>query len=480
MMNSPVAPPPDTRRLEELTVRQNREIYAASAGLPFDESVMLEAAARLESEYRPLLEFRDMRDFALDGLAEAKCARWDLDIRHAMEENLRCPATGNDGPVACWSEWKSAERSSTGPGPLRRIFGEFISRSGTLAELIEGRYSALQQHYAGYGTTPLEVFARREGTTPADLQRLIMRLGSACRAPFHAALMKMTVAVFGRDDAGIAELHALHNNRMYEPLAPLFAGRDPLAAVHRALGLLGFSADAIALDCEERPGKYAGAFCLPVQIPDDIRISVRPVSPHHLEDMLFHEYGHAAHFSSIDGGLPFMDRYWIHSGTHETFATLFETLTGLPDFAREVMGIKGINAYALEEFTRFKFLLTGAWLAAGGAAVCDAWIEQLSWPDVERRLAGYIKAFTGLEAPPAWARLDPFVSKLDPYGTGYVMAAVRVSHWLDELFLDWGNRWWSDHRAGDAIRLRMKAGGRVRFRPAWLEPPAFERRWIAG
>jgi hypothetical protein len=479
-MNAPDAPAPDTKRLEELTIRQNREIYAESAGLPFDAKAILAAAEQLGPEYQSLLKFADMRDFALDGLTEAKCTRWNLEIRNAMERNLRCPVKGDEGSVVCWSDWKSAERSTKDPESLRRIFDEFVNRSGPLVELIEARYSVLQRQYAEYGTTPLEVFAHREGTIPADLRRLMTDLGSACCAPFRAALLKMSSAAFGHDDVSIAELHALHNNRMYEPLAPLFDGRDPLAAVHQALGLLGFSTDGIALDCEERPGKYAGAFCLPVQIPGDVRVSVRPASPHHLEDMLFHEYGHAVHFSSIDEGLPFMDRYWIHSGTHETFATLFETLTGLPDFALEVMGFNGSNVRALAEFTRFKFLLTGAWLAAGGAAVCDAWIEQLPWIDVERRLASYVKAFTGLKAPPAWARLDPFVNKLDPYGAGYVLAAVRVSHWLDRLFSEWGDRWWANRRAGDAIRLCMKAGGRVRFRPDWLEPSAFKQRWIGG
>jgi hypothetical protein len=477
-MNSEDPLSPATGRLEELTVALNREIYAENAGLSFNESAMRAAAEQLKRVYRSLLVSPPLRDFALDGLAEAECNRWDLEIRSAMARNLYCPSAGANGSTLPWRDWKCAERNASEPGFLRRIFDEFVSRSEPLVQLIEARYSGLRQQYAEYGTTPLHVFARREGTTPADLRRLTTCLGPACGTSFRTLLLDLSRSVFGHEDVTVAELHALHNNRMYEPLAPLFTGREPIAEVRRALALLGFNMDAIALDCEERPGKYAGAFCLPVQVPGDVRISVRPVSAHHLEDMLFHEYGHAMHFASVDADLPFIDRYWIHSGTHETFATLFEALSGLPEFAREVMGFDESDIHALAKFARFKFLLTGTWLAAGAATVCDAWIDQLSWLETEHRLARYVEAFTGLQVPPAWARLDPFVSKLDPYAAGYVMASVRINHWIDELQGEWGDFWWANRRAGDSIRTRMRAGGRVRFEPSWLDPSAFARRWI--
>jgi hypothetical protein len=466
------------QRLESLTVALNRELWAEGAGLPFDEAAVSGISRQLEHEHHALLGRPGLLHFALDGLGEARCSSWDLDLRRVAEASLVCPAAARDGAPVHWRDWKSAERDAADPRTLRRLFHAFIDGSGPLVEPIEARYSGLRQLYADHGTTPLDVFASREGTTAPDLRRLLSELGEACRAPFCAALVEMSRAVFGHGNATVAEVHALHNNRMYEPLAPLAAGRDPLAAVRRALELMGFRAHDIALDFEDRPGKYAGAFCFPVQIPGDVRISVRPVSPHHLEDMLFHEHGHALHFAGIDPDLPFVDRYWIRSGTHETFATLFETLTALPGFAPEVMGLDESGARALACFARFKFLLTGAWLGAAAAAVCDAWIERLPWLEVEQRLAAHVERFTGLHAPPAWARLDPFVSKVDPYVVGYAMAAVRVVHWLDVLRAGWGDRWWADPRAGESIRRRMSAGGRVSFEPAWLEVSAFARRWV--
>jgi hypothetical protein len=286
----------------------------------------------------------------------------------------------------------------------------------------------------------------------------------------------MARQVFGASEVTFAELHALYLNRMYEPLAPLFAGRDVLADIRTTFGRLGFSIAAIALDFEDRPKKYPGAFCYPVRTPGDVRISVRPASPHHLADMLFHEFGHAVHFTGIDPALPFADRYWIHSGTHETFATLFESWLGSPEFLRDALGFDEAAVRQLVTFDRFKSLVTGTWLAATGAAVCDAWLDNLTWPELEQRLAEYLERFTGLPVPPGWARLDQFVSNVDPYPLGYVMAAVRVAHWLNELEAIYGQQWWADRRAGQAISARIQLGGAVRFEPAWLDPAPFLER----
>jgi len=323
----------------------------------------------------------------------------------------------------------------------------------------------------------LHVFARHEGTTPEAMRALALEIGQACRKPFKSALQDLASQVFW-GDVTAAELRALYLNRMYEPLAPLFARRDPLVDVRVAFSRLGFDIDRITVDLQDRPKKYAGAFCFSVQIPGDVRISVRPTSPHHLADMLFHEFGHAAHFAGIDPTLPFADRYWMHAGTHETVAALFESLLGLPGFLSETMRLDEPQVRRLVAFDRFKNLLTGTWLAAAGLTVCDAWMEHLTWAEIEQRYAKYCEQFTGVPIPPGFVRLDLYVSRVDPYPLGYVMAAVRVAHWLDELQADWGACWWADERAGQAIRERIRLGGALGFRGEWMNTATFVRRWV--
>ena len=70
------------------------------------------------------------------------------------------------------------------------------------------------------------------------------------------------------------------------------------------------------------------------------------------------------------------------------------------------------------------------------------------------------------------------MSRVDAYPLGYVMAAVRVAHWLEELEANWDARWWADERAGQAIRERICLGGALKFEDEWLDSGAFVRRWI--
>ena len=466
----------DAQRLEVLTCALNAERYAEAAGLPADQARMAQLASELEAIFRQAVSEPRTRDMALDGLADALAMEPTQRLDRQREALLVYPAITVDGEAAAWHNYKRVQRALTDPQDLRRLFDFFEERSQALTPIIRERYAGRRELYARYATTPLEVFARREHTTPQALLRLAVQVGDRCRAPFRQALAGLARQVFGKPEVTFAELHALNLNRMYEPLAPRFSARDALADIRATFGRLGFSLAAIALDFEDRPLKYPGAFCYPVQTPGDVRICVRPASPHHLADMLFHEFGHAVHFSGIDPALPFADRYWIHSGTHETFATLFESWLGLPEFLQSALGFDEAATRELVTFDRFKNLITGTWLAAAGAAVCDAWLDNLGWPEIEQRLAEYLERFTGLPAPPGWARLDQFVSNVDPYPLGYVVAAVRVAHWLHELEAGFGRQWWAQPGAGEAISERIRLGGAVRFEPAWLDPAPFLER----
>lgn len=467
-------------RLEELTVLISRELYAEAIGLPYDETATHAYAAELEAEYYSALNDPAGRDLALDGLADARTTEWYLRLLGIMDETLAFPNFVAGGEAVTWRNWKEAERELNDAGARRELFAGFVEKSTVLMPLIEERYLARRKLHEAHGTTPLDIFARRERTTPQTIRALCLQLGQLCRERFRSALSDLARQVFGPGEVAAAELHALYLNRMYEPTDPLFAGRDSLADVRTAFTGLGFALDSIPVDLADRPKKHGGAFCYPVQVPGDVRVAVCPVSPHHLTDMLFHEFGHAVHFAGIDPARPFADRYWIRAGTHETFSTLFESLLGLPGFLREVLSFRDQEIAQLMTFDRFKSLLTGTWLAATGATVCDAWLERLSWLEIESRFAAYVERFTNVSIPPGFARLDSLMNEVHPYPLGYVIAVARVAHWLDELASEFGERWWADKRASDSIRERIRQGGAVRFDESWMNTIAFERRWLAN
>jgi hypothetical protein len=460
--------------LEAATVALNACLYADDVGLPLPADAYAEPMAALEHLYAHILAEGEStyRPFAIDAQAEARRLAQDRAVAAAMDEHLALPGQTVDGQPLTWRNWKAFERAVAGqPGgaDLQAAFAGLVAQSAALVPALEARAAQLRADYAPHGLTPVHLFAAREGVSVAQLRALLERVGRQGRPAFAAVLDRLAQRVFGRA-AGPAELRALYLNLMYAPAAGLFdaatAVRDTLAA----FSVLDFDLGGVSVDVEDRPRKYPGAFCFPVQIPGDVRVSVRTATAHHLVDMLYHEFGHAVHFSGIAPERSFLERYWILAGTHEVFSTLFESLLGEPRYLAQQFGLDGAGLRQLLDFAEFKRLLTGAWLGAAALTVLDAWLEGLAWPKVEERYGAHMRAFTGVAMPAGFARLEPFTATLSIYPAGYVLAEVRVAHWLRRLRALGGEAWWQSAAARADIRAHVVQGGAVRWPAAWNEP----------
>jgi hypothetical protein len=189
--------------------------------------------------------------------------------------------------------------------------------------------------------------------------------------------------------------------------------------------------------------------------------------------MLYHELGHAVHFAGIAPECSFLDRYWITSGIHETFSTLFELLLAEPLFLREHFGFDPAATEALLAFARFKDTLNAAWLGAAALTVLEAWLEALPWREIEERYAAHMLAFTGVPMPPGFARLESFTAAASIYPAGYLLAAARAAHWRQHLRGLGGAAWWRSPAAQADIAARVRAGGVGMFPAEWTRPDAF-------
>jgi len=487
-------------QIESETVALHRWLYDESVGRPVDEPTGAAHADALAALYKRRLHTptdEGLRYFALESWSDARRVPLDNRVSEARDRYLSVPALqSSEGPLT-WRNWKAFERETHDPQRLAEGFDQMVALSAATTPALEARLAQVRADFAAHGLTPAHTFAWREGTTPEALHDFLARLGQACREPFQAALHALSRSVFRREveDPAVgetrpAELRALYLNRMYEPTTALFTaeraerqGDSTISAVEKAQAAfraIGFDLSAVPVDLENRPRKYPGAFCFPIAIPRDVRVSVRIASPHHLVDMLYHEFGHAAHFSGIRADLPMVERYWIHSGAHETFSTLFESLLREPVFLRAQFGFDDEAVRRLLEFARFKSLLTAAWQGAAALTALEAWLESLSWPDIEARYEAHSRAFTGVAMPPGFPRLHHFVSSVSIYPAGYVMAEVRVAHWLRHLRALGGEQWWRSPAAQADIRARIGAGGTVRFPEAWNGPEEFLRSCGAG
>ncbi|MCC6158824.1 MAG: hypothetical protein IT350_12295 [Deltaproteobacteria bacterium] len=133
------------------------------------------------------------------------------------------------------------------------------------------------------------------------------------------------------------------------PRADAFFPREGIVAVmDRFLDQLGIDPGVVIIDDEDRPKKNPRAACFPIDVPGDVRISIKPGGG--LEDYTtwFHEMGHAMHFAHT--ATPVFEFQQLGpSAVSEAFAFLFESVFESRYFLREEMGL---SVEAVEETAR--------------------------------------------------------------------------------------------------------------------------------
>jgi hypothetical protein len=95
----------------------------------------------------------------------------------------------------------------------------------------------------------------------------------------------------------------------------------------------------IRLDTEERERKQSRAFCVPVKIPDEVYLVMRPQGGHKDYRTFWHELGHAMHFATPSRDLPFEARWLGDNSVTEGFAMLWDHLTMDPDWLARYTGL---------------------------------------------------------------------------------------------------------------------------------------------
>ena len=93
------------------------------------------------------------------------------------------------------------------------------------------------------------------------------------------------------------------------------------------MGLDATHGGRVRFDTEERHGKKPRAFCVPVQVPTEIYLVLRPQGGHGDYRTFWHELGHAMHFASASSDLPFEARWLGDNSVTEGFAMLWDHLT---------------------------------------------------------------------------------------------------------------------------------------------------------
>ena len=223
-------------------------------------------------------------------------------------------------------------------------------------------------------------------------------------------------------------------------LDPLFPQEELLPSFERVIGGMRVRSDRVHLDLEDRPKKSPRAFCSPVVVPDEVYLVIARLGGREDYETLFHEAGHALHFSWIDRDLPFEDRCLGDNSVTEGFAFLLQGVAS-QDPETHAFG----RAYKLVFLRRYCAKLAYELELHTDGSSPEAYARRLSdavrveWPET------------------TWlSDVDPFF-----YAARYLRAWAFETQLRKQLEDEHGERWYETEGAGRALRELWRQGQRA-------------------
>lgn len=266
--------------------------------------------------------------------------------------------------------------------------------------------------------------------------------------------------VLGRD-LGLRVDQAERFDGMYLQHLTSFDDRFPAAAMlqvySETMAGLGIAVGAqpnVVIDRELRPNKNSRAFCMPISIPDDVRLVIRPAGGQADYQSLLHESGHAQHYAWASSQLSPEFKYTGDYALTETFAFLFNHLISDQNWLAAFLGIRD-NA----EFVRSAMLARLVTLRRYAAKL--VYERQLH---LDEDLARSAELYSELQTSATRFKTPSaeFLFDLDDsfYSASYLRAWALEVSLRDHLKTRFGAHWWASRRAGDFLKEIWETGDR--------------------
>jgi len=220
------------------------------------------------------------------------------------------------------------------------------------------------------------------------------------------------------------------------------------------LGISVASQKNILIDGEPRPHKSCRAFCMPISIPDEIRLVIRPVGGQSDYQSLFHEIGHAQHYGWASASLPPEFKYTGDYALTESYAFLFNHLISDKAWLAEFLGLR--ESRELVRAVMLARLVTVRRYVAKLAYECRLHVGG----DLAQSAVSYAELQT--DATKFKTGATEFLFDLDDsfYSASYLRAWAFEVALREHLKTQFGTRWWASRRAGDFLKQLWETGDR--------------------
>jgi oligoendopeptidase F len=425
----------------------------------FGDLFTLDSVAGIKSELQSVPEhFRAERKALSHLLIFASEGFQENAVRTLSEEISRCEAqttiewqgrniTFQDAAVAIRNEPNRAARQALYRRRCEVIEATNEIRSERLGRLHESARALGAKHYLALH---------------ADLRRLdYWRLADAA-----SALVEDTDAAYlGRldqalkRDLGISAREADRADALFffhlADYDSHFPEQQLMRVYDRLLEDLGIDDDfprRILIDRDARPRKSVRAVCIPVSVPDEVRLVLRPIGGQTDYQALLHEAGHAHHYAGTAPELRPEFKYTGDYALTETYAFLFNHLITEPGWLSGLLGFE-----AGEEFIRSTMLsrlVTIRRYVAKLRFECELH-ENSSLTEPAARYSELLTRATGFATNGV-----EYLSDLDDalYAANYLRAWALEAILREHLKTRYGSDWWNSRRAGRFLRELWETG----------------------
>jgi hypothetical protein len=222
----------------------------------------------------------------------------------------------------------------------------------------------------------------------------------------------------------------------------------------------GIDVDAqrnLKIDAEPRERKNPRAVCFPIDIPNDIRLSIKPVGGYDDYLSLFHEMGHAQHYANTRENA-FEFKYTGEGTVTESFAFLSEYLLLNQAWLRLHTNMP---VPVLKDFLRLEAFYRLFYIRRYSAKYLYELQLHAGDPDATARYAILLSGALGYNLLPSDEKrylvdLDAFY-----YSATYLRAWFLEAQLNERLTADFGVNWFEQPKAGTYQQLLWQRGDRI-------------------
>ncbi|MBD3362010.1 hypothetical protein GF358_04445 [Candidatus Woesearchaeota archaeon] len=448
------------KKAEELEIALSKQYWKLETGQKYSKPKIKKYETKINKLAEYFLKNFDrpeiLKDTCIGAVASTKTFQLSLKFKEERNKKIRSKKHTIKGNPVTWDTWRQYVTKAT-HNERKKIYDKFIKLTPLISPIIKEKFQKNKQIYKQYGTTPLKLYVKEHELTTKELIKIITTLRNQVKKPFQKQFKYYAKKLLHKKPEYYDDLYYVRN-AIYQDMTKDFRGVDPIKHIKKTMKEMGLKPDKIRVDKKDRPKKYASPFCMAIKIPQDIRISFKPENPLNDANSIYHEMGHAIHFSSIKPQLPYWTRTIISNGLAETFSTFFEGI--LTDYDYMTEELKLDPKYSKEIIRRKNFMqLFGAAFYTGNSLFRIAyWRENLKFENCNKRYAKELKKSMGMKIPGAYWQLHHILPESMMYVPSYMLAEIQQNKIKTQLRKKYGKRWWKSKKAGKEVLNLMSKG----------------------